>query len=138
MPDLYDLLVPWLREHSGLSDSDALAALQAPSIAVVGPITKAAFAPLLAKAIGVVYAPAFDADKREYWGAILQLWTSLDEVHPTDQSTQEVISRAVADGVLTQAEVAAQITAATRHISQIEAWGVDIQIGHVTSARAML
>jgi hypothetical protein len=134
----YDTLVPWLHAHPGLSDADTMAALQSPTVGLPGPIPKTAFAPLLATAIGRVYDPSFPAPKLPYWLAILQLWTSLDEVHPQDPRTQAVITRAVLDGVLLLEEVDAQVTAATRRVSQLEAWGVDVSPGHVASARQLI
>lgn len=122
-----------------LSDADAASHLMTTTTTTASAteVLKETFSPLLAAAIGRVYAPGFAGD-RAYWSAILTLWTSLDVVHAADPRTQAVIARAVSEGVLTSAEVAA---ATTRTITatlaeQIPGWGLPVTANDVRRARA--
>ena len=102
--------LPALASLSSEAAADSINAMTGPSI--VGEIPKMSFAPLLAAAIGRVYAPGFTGSV-VYWTAILQLWTSLDSVHPANPDTQAVIGRAETDGVLLPAEVTDLVGAIT-------------------------
>ncbi len=124
----------------GLSDADAAAHLMTTTTttAPVSEVPKEVFSPLLAAAIGRVYDPAFAHD-RAYWAAILTLWGSLEVVHAADPHTQWVIARALAEGVLTQAEVAAATTATTTATlaEQIPGWGLPVTAADVAHARSL-
>lgn len=140
--NLYELLVPWCRLHPG-TDAERLALLQAKTITQV--YSRFASFRTLASVLTPEEYATVRATLEAAANASVLVEDSLSMLTlPGDElgngggvDIGNASVRALCDSLFS-APVAAKIKAvAERQISQLEAWGVDVQPGHLASAREM-
>ena len=143
----YDVLVPWLKSHPGLSDADALAALHAPTVAVVRRVPLADLERYAhdSGVYGRLLARSEDTDPA-HSTARLAAVEMLDlfragRMESVDTQSQAFAAKAAALAVLgdvTPADLAAVDAMVTQQISQADEWGVTLALGNLASARQLI